>query len=720
MLKNTKVATLIGLGFGLILVLLMTISTFSYMSMGTAADGFSEYRRIAKQTNLMGRVQANMLTVRMNVREFIRTGSDQVKQQYTESLGKVNEFTAEAQGMIKNPERKAMIDQAAKIMVDYDKAMQQVFSLSKERDHLVNEILPKVGVEMEKNLSDVMLSANKDQDTAAAFGAGIALRNMMLSRLYVWKYIESNATADADRVQSEYATFAEEIAKLESSLQDPTRLAHCAKSKEQGIAYIAAFNNLVKIITSRNDIVTGTVDKLGPEVAKVTEDIKLTYMKDQDELGPKLQANNEKTVRMILIVSAIALLAGIGLALFTAKRITTPLGGEPAAMAEIANTIAKGDLAINFNTAKKATGLYAAMQEMTEVLKERAAVAQTIASGDLTRDIKVNSKEDVLGNAFHTMSENLNSLISEISMATGQIASGSDQVSSTSQSLSQGATEQAASIEEISSSMTEIASQTKTNAENAAEASRLAAAAKTDAEGGNEQMKGMLQAMAEINESGRNISKIIKVIDEIAFQTNLLALNAAVEAARAGQHGKGFAVVAEEVRNLAARSAKAARETSELIEGSVQKTERGTQMADLTSASLAKIVDGVGKVTDIINEIAHASNEQSQGINQTNEGLAQVDQVIQANTAAAEEGAAAAEELSSQADHMRHLVSQFKIKGQQGMNTAQPSRAKRPSAPRIAASSSSQGGWGDTGRQSAGANNPAAVIALDDSEFGKY
>jgi len=266
-------------------------------------------------------------------------------------------------------------------------------------------------------------------------------------------------------------------------------------------------------------------------------------------------------------------------------------------------------------------------------------------------------------------------------------------VASTSQSLSQGATEQAASIEEISSSMPEIASQTKTNAENAAEANRLAALAKNDAESGNQQMQGMLQAMTDISDSGRNISKIIKVIDEIAFQTNLLALNAAVEAARAGQHGKGFAVVAEEVRNLAARSAKAARETSELIEGSVQKTQRGTEMADLTSASLAKIVEGVSKVTDIIAEISLASNEQSQGINQTNEGLAQVDQVIQANTAAAEEGAAAAEELSSQADQMRHLVSRFRLKGQQEIAYGHSAKAQRP-VQRIAPPSAPKAAWG--------------------------
>lgn len=719
MLKNLKVATLIGSGFGLIILLLMIISSYSYLSMGTAANGFEEYRRTAKQTNLIGRIQANMLMVRLNVKDFNTTGSEQDKQQYHEYLAKTGDFIKEAESSIKNPERKAMIDAVSKDLADYDAAMGKIFNMRKERDGLVDGALNVLGPQIENDLTSLMNVAEKNQDTAAAILIGAARRDLLLTRIHVVKFLDTNLAVDVEMVEKKFAEMSDGLRKVQNRLVDPSSQEQSKKIGDDARKYITAFRDLVKIITARNEIIKDSLNKIGPDMAKTTEDIKLSYMKSQDDLGPVLQANNEKTVRMILIVSTIALLAGVGLAFFTARQITLPLGGEPAAMAAIAQKIAKGDLSINFDSSKKLYGLYAAMQEMTEVLKERAVIAETIAAGDLRKEIQLNSKEDVLGNAFHTMSENLNNLISEISMATSQIASGSDQVSSTSQSLSQGATEQAASIEEISSSMTEIASQTKTNAENAVEANRLATAAKADAETGNQQMQGMLQAMSDISESGRNISKIIKVIDEIAFQTNLLALNAAVEAARAGQHGKGFAVVAEEVRNLAARSAKAARETSELIEGSVAKTERGTEMADLTSASLQKIVEGVGKVTDIIAEISHASQEQSQAINQTNEGLAQVDQVIQANTAAAEEGAAAAEELSAQADHMRQLVSRFRTKGQQE-EYRQPVKQKRKTTPRLAAPSSARAVWGEDARPSSGATNPSEVIALDDSEFGKY
>jgi len=363
-----------------------------------------------------------------------------------------------------------------------------------------------------------------------------------------------------------------------------------------------------------------------------------------------------------------------------------------------------------YGAGTEAEELGSIINALSDTLAGREQLALAIADGDLSRKVQIASEKDALGKALQKMTNNLNGIMGEIQTAGEQIAAGSTQVADASQSLSQGATEQASSLEQITSSMTEMGGQTRQSAENAAQANTLSAAAREAAEKGNERMHQMVQAMGEINQAGQDISRIIKVIDEIAFQTNLLALNAAVEAARAGQHGKGFAVVAEEVRNLAARSAKAARETAELIEGSVAKAQNGGQIADQTAAALEEIVGGIGKVTDLVAEIAAASNEQAQGIAQVNQGLGQIDQVTQQNTANAEQSAAAAEELSSQAAQLRQMLGRFKLQN----SHAAPELVKNSKVPAAMAVR------GTEGVPRINPPRPQEIIALDATEFGRY
>ena len=283
----------------------------------------------------------------------------------------------------------------------------------------------------------------------------------------------------------------------------------------------------------------------------------------------------------------------------------------------------------------------------------------------------------------------LGNIVRSLSSGASQVAAASGQISSSSQSLAEGASEQASSIEETSATMEEMASVTRQNANNAKEAANLVDMCNVAAENGNKAVGEMNSSMDDINTSSKKIAEITKVIDGIAFQTNLLALNAAVEAARAGEHGKGFAVVAEEVRNLAQRSATAAKDTASLIDDCVDKAGNGSELAGKCSEALKEIVTNVKKASDLTKEITNASGEQSEGISQVNDAVQQMDQLTQQNAASAEETASASEELSAQAQNMQEQVD--KLSSQVGSKAVDEVSHGHPSSP---GSSSGGRSWG--------------------------
>jgi len=304
------------------------------------------------------------------------------------------------------------------------------------------------------------------------------------------------------------------------------------------------------------------------------------------------------------------------------------------------------------------------LSEVTDTgLRDIMRVANSLAAGDLTQSM-TKDYPGLFGqtkDGVNATVENLKKLVDEIKVSVDSIGTASKEIASGNIDLSQRTEEQASSLEETAASMEELTSTVKQNADNAKQANQLAHTASTVAKKGGTVVKEVVGTMSSINESSRKIVDIISVIDGIAFQTNILALNAAVEAARAGEQGRGFAVVAAEVRNLAQRSASAAKEIKTLIDDSVHKVEVGTQLVDDAGKTMEEIVNAIKRVTDIMSEISTASSEQSQGIEQVNQAITQMDEVTQQNAALVEEAAAAAESLEEEAQSLTKSVSAFKV-----------------------------------------------------------
>ena len=450
---------------------------------------------------------------------------------------------------------------------------------------------------------------------------------------------ELEATADLDRAAEAFTT---EHEKIDRSLRDVQALVSSQRLSAVSRQYLSTLRADVDEVRRQYDNYYDTGSELF-ELLKAGEIIKAdttlkklqgqsTTLRELPEplaqrisddagvaAGELVDASQGALVSMS-IIGLLAIAAALGLSFYITRTVLNQLGADPAELEKVAEHLAEGQLAIE--SSGDATGV-------------AASIAATVARlQDVIRGIKAGAEE--------------------VGMASEQVGQGNT-------NLSQRTQEQASSLEEVAASMEEMTSTVNQNAENASQANALAIDASKQAEDGGQIAHQAVSAMNEINDASKRISEIITVIDDISFQINLLALNAAVEAARAGDQGRGFAVVAGEVRNLAGRSATAAKEIKELIQDSVNKVESGTRLVDETGQRLTEIVDSIRKVSDNVAEIAAASSEQSDGIAQVNRAILQMDDMTQQNASLVEQAAAASETVDAQARELRELVSFFKL-----------------------------------------------------------
>ena len=514
----------------------------------------------------------------------------------------------------------------------------------------------------------------------------------------------------------------------------------CALGKKQNL--FAAFVDVTE--TSGE----GYVDYLWPKPTKnglTTEQPKLSFVKRYepldwiigtgvyiDDIDASIQAKTDtinSEITLMITVIVIVLLIIVSLAIISFWFISNGITGPIESSSKVARKVTDGDLFVEIEIRQndEIGELLGGMRDLVRALRSKAEITEQISQGNLSignqmkQEMGDKLEKDILGKSILKMVQNLNNSFRQVKNAVFKVTEIAEQVSDSSQALSDGAVKQAASLEEMSSSLTQLASTANSNVEKAEQANRLVDESSKASEVGYAEMSKMVDAMSDITNASTDISKKIKVVDEIAFQTNLLALNAAVEAARAGRYGKGFAVVAEEVRNLANKSAEAAKDINEMIEGSIEKVNYGNDVAAKTAELLNRTKEIILKVSELVTEITASSKEQNQGIDEINKALEQVNDITQQNSASSEETASVAQELTAEASQLKAMLQRFQLadddQNQPSTDSAQHLVAK--SLPYAPQSEPESNYLQHSNRSSRKGGNLSKTIVLDDKEFGR-
>ncbi|MCP4350682.1 MAG: chemotaxis protein [Desulfobacterales bacterium] len=769
MFRKMKLGTKIFAVFALMILLLIAVGAFGFI-------GFSGLEFGVDMADHMDQIVKNILQARQQEKNFIIRGDILYVNKVTEIMKELNQHAAKAKNRFKKKDYKEKMDEVILKAGHFKKAFDDYVKLKSEKDAVMyemetlaltavdrikyilndqheelNELMAKSKIVIGEKITMSEKASQLIESILKARELRIALMNRYdKETMGKWENINSRILFLTDDLKSKFKTDesirrAESIAEnfrnyrdsFTSYLQTRSQIdletaisSGGLVEKEAGNIWITQ-RNLLKEVQSKYE--TAVNEKL----AKIDDARELNYLFTTIRIDEKKMTSSDEQEylgdRLEKIITPLKELISKfdSECLEKSKEALTAVQKYKTAASTCLNLMKQQD--------EKRKDMVKAARETHDLCNEarKEQIDQMDSKIDDALKIIVGGiLLAVVAGVFFaiylslSITRSLNNVIEGLIQSAEEVASASAQISSASQTLSQGTSEQAASIEETTSSMEEMASMTRQNADHAKQADSLMREARQSVEKANVSMNELIGSMEEINKASQETSRIIKTIDEIAFQTNLLALNAAVEAARAGEAGAGFAVVADEVRNLAMRSAEAARNTSVLIEGTVNKIDIGSELVTRASKVFSEVSTGASKVGELVVEISSASGEQARGIEQVNRGAADMDKVTQQNAASAEELASTSEEMNAQAEQMKGLVNKLValVRGTSERNKDYAAKKKqrieagivRPgdSFKQFPAVPATQGNAGMLARKRE--VTPEQIIPLDDDDFTDF